>query len=441
MIGRRRRLVDRPRVLIIVQNLPVPFDRRVWLECRTLVEAGYDVTVVCPQGEGTGPEQVVDGVRILAYPGYAPGGRAMGYVTEYAYSFAATAALVLKARRAGSFEVVQACNPPDIFWPIGRWLRLRDGTRFVFDHHDLCPELYRSRFGDGEGLPYKGLLFLERATFRAADRVTSTNESYAGVATERGGTAPDHVTVVRTGPDPERLKRRAECPERRRGRKHLVAYIGVMGPQDGVDIVVRAADIVVNTLGRDDIAFTLMGSGDCQEELVRERDRLGLEDVVEMPGRVPDETVTEVLSTADVGLSPDPLNPLNDVSTMNKTMEYMAFGLPVVAFDLRETRVSAQDAARYVEPNDVEAYAQAIVDLVDDAEARAEMGRRGRERVERHLAWEHQQVGYLEVFDELVGRERADAANDEEADGRDDGRAGSEVEGAGTPSDLAPAEA
>jgi glycosyltransferase involved in cell wall biosynthesis len=440
VIGRRRRPGARPRVLIIVQNLPVPFDRRVWLECQTLVGAGYDVTVVCPQGEGTGPEQVVDGVRILAYPGYAPGGRAMGYVTEYAYSFAATAALVVKARRAGRFEVLQACNPPDIFWPIARWLRLRDGTRFVFDHHDLCPELYRSRFGDG-GLPYKGLLFLERATFRAADRVTSTNESYAGVATERGGTAPDHVTVVRTGPDPERLKRGEECPDRRRGRKHLVAYIGVMGPQDGVDIVIRAADIVVNTLGRDDIAFTLMGSGDCHEELVRERDRLGLGDVVEMPGRVPDQTVTEVLSTADVGLSPDPLNPLNDVSTMNKTMEYMAFGLPLVAFDLRETRVSAQDAARYVEPNDVEAYAHAIVDLVDDEAARSEMGRRGRERVERRLAWEHQQVGYLEVFDELVGRNGADAGIGDEADGRGDDDAVSGVEGAGAPSDLAPAEA
>jgi glycosyltransferase involved in cell wall biosynthesis len=177
-----------------------------------------------------------------------------------------------------------------------------------------------------------------------------------------------------------------------------------MGPQDGVDIVVQAADIIVNTLGRRDISFTLMGSGDCHADLVAQRDRLGLQDFVDMPGRVPDETVTAVLSTADVGLSPDPLNPLNDVSTMNKTMEYMAFGLPVVAFDLRETRVSAQDAARYVEPNVVEAYARAIVELVDDADARAGMGRRGRERVERHLAWEHQQIGYLRVFDELVGR-------------------------------------
>ena len=176
-----------------------------------------------------------------------------------------------------------------------------------------------------------------------------------------------------------------------------------MGPQDGVDIVMRAADVIVNGMDRTDISFTLMGAGDCYDDLVAVRDRLGLQDYVEFPGRVPDETVTAVLSTADVGLSPDPQNPLNDVSTMNKTMEYMAFGLPVVAFDLRETRVSAQDAARYVEPNDVDAYARAIVDLLDDPDAE-EMGRRGRERVERELAWSHQRDGYLAVFDELAGR-------------------------------------
>ncbi|MDT0213258.1 glycosyltransferase family 4 protein [Rothia sp. ARF10] len=398
---------SRPRVAIIVQNLPVPFDRRVWLECRSLAEAGYDVTVVCPQGEGTGREQEIDGVRILAYPPYAPGGSALGYVLEYAWSFLATARLVLRARRDGTFEVLQACNPPDIFWPIARWLRGRDGTRFVFDHHDLCPELYASRFG-GQGLAHRALLFLERRTFRTADRVTSTNESYAAVARTRGGKPAEHVSVVRTGPDPERLRRGEPRPELRRGRPHLVAYIGVMGPQDGVDLALRAAGHVVHDLGRDDIAFTFMGSGDCHAELVRLRDELGLTDVVDLPGRVPDEFVTDVLSTADLGLSPDPLNPLNDVSTMNKTMEYMAFGLPVLAFDLAETRVSAADAARYVRPNDVEEYARAIVDLVDDPDTRSEMGRTGRRRVEEHLAWTHQRRGYLRVFNELVGRRGAD---------------------------------
>ena len=345
-------------------------------------------------------------MRILAYPGYAPGGGAVGFVSEYAYSFAAVARLVRKALRDGPFDVLQACNPPDIFWPIARWLRHRDGTRFVFDHHDLCPELYISRFLR-EGLPYKGLTFLERQTFRAADRVTSTNESYAHVARARGDVRPEHVTVVRTGPDPQRLRAHEPVLAMRRGRQHLVAYLGVMGPQDGVDIAVAAADVIVNEVGRSDITFTFMGSGDSHADLVRQRDAAGLADYVDLPGRVPDEFVADVLSTADVALSPDPLNPLNDVSTMNKTMEYMAFGVPVVAFDLRETRVSAGEAATYVQPNDVKAYARAIVDLVDDPAAGAEMGRLGRERVEQHLAWEHQQAGYVRVFDRARWQEGA----------------------------------
>jgi glycosyltransferase involved in cell wall biosynthesis len=393
-------------VLVIVQNLPVPFDRRVWLECQSLLRAGYDVTVVCPRGQGTGPEQVVDGVRILAYQPYAPGGRAVGFFVEYAYSFLATARLALKARRQGAFDVVQACNPPDIFWPLAWALRVRDGSRFVFDHHDLCPELFESRFPNGPSVFHRGLLLLERATFRTADRVTSTNESYAAIARSRGGKAPEHVTVVRTGPDPQRLKRQAPAPELRRGRAHLVAYIGVMGPQDGVDIVVQAADLIVNTWGRDDISFVLMGGGDCWGDLVAERDRLGLQDHVDLPGRVPDEFVTDVFSTADVGLSPDPLNALNDVSTMNKTMEYMAFELPVVAFDLKETRISAGVAASYVQPNDVAAYAGAISDLLSDPERRRRMGDHGRRRVVEVLAWRHQAPHLIDAYERLAAKIR-----------------------------------
>lgn len=394
----------RPRILIIIQNLHVPFDRRVWLECQTLTGAGYDVTVVCPRGKDSLPYQVIDGVAIHTYPPYAPGGGKLGFVLEYVYSFLATATLASKARRRGAFDVIQACNPPDIFWPLAHWYRSRDGSRFVFDHHDLCPELYESRFPEGSALLHQGLLLLERATFHTADRVSSTNQSYARVAVVRGRKSPEHVTVVRTGPDPERLVAGAPASALRRGRDHLVAYLGVMGPQDGVDIALAAADVIVNQMGRQDISFTLMGSGDCFDELVAQRDRLGLRDHVDFTGRVPDETVAEVLSTAQVGLCPDPKNPLNDVSTMNKTMEYMSFGLPVVAFDLRETRVSAGPAAVYATPNEVDSYARAIVELVDDPERRAEMGRRGRERVEQELAWVHQQNAYLAVFDELVVR-------------------------------------
>lgn len=407
MVRSARAHGGRPRVLIIIQNLHVPFDRRVWLECQSLVEAGYDVTVICPAGPDSAPFEVIDSVAVYTYRAYAPGDSGVGFLLEYASSFLNTARLAARARRSGQFDVVQACNPPDIFWPLARVLGWVDGSRFVFDHHDLCPELYESRFPDKSRLPYKCLLWLERRTFHTAARVFSTNESYAAVALRRGGKAPNEVTVVRTGPDSQRLKASAPQPAVRRGREHLVAYLGVMGPQDGVDLALQAADHIVNSLRRTDISFTFMGGGDCWEGLVAERDRLGLRDYVDLPGRVPDETVAAVLSTADVALCPDPLNPLNDVSTMNKTMEYMAFGVPVVAFDLRETRVSAGEAARYVTPNRVEEFAEAILDLVDAPDQRAEMGHVGRHRIETVLAWKFQKPGYVTVFDELVGRPMA----------------------------------
>jgi glycosyltransferase involved in cell wall biosynthesis len=399
----------RRRVLIIVQNLPVPFDRRVWLECQALVEAGYLVAVVCPKGKGDPAYEVMDGVELYKYRPYAPGGSSLSFVIEYVYSFAATAWCVLKARRQGRFAVLQACNPPDIFWPIAMVLGMFDRTKFVFDHHDLCPELYQSRFPDGPSLPYRGLLALERRTHRAADHVISTNESYRDIAIRRSSKVPTDVTVVRTGPDPVKLRRGEADPELRRGRKFLAAYIGVMGPQDGVDIVVRAAGIVVHELKREDIAFTIIGSGDCFDELVALRDELKLNGHVEFTGRAPDELVKKILSTADAGLSPDPKNPLNDVSTMNKTMEYMAFELPVVAFDLRETRVSAGDAAVYVTPNDTQEYAWAIVNLMDDAVGRAKLGQLGRARIEDELAWPYQKRAYLDVYARMTGKTRMSA--------------------------------
>jgi glycosyltransferase involved in cell wall biosynthesis len=404
--GPARKARRGPRVLIIVQNLPVPFDRRVWLECQALTSAGYRVAVVCPKGKGDPGYEVIDSVELYKYRPYAPGGSKLSFIAEYAYSFLATARKTLRARRSGRFAVIQACNPPDIFWPLGLAFRLLDGARFVFDHHDLCPELFQSRFPGGPKLPYKGLLALERRTHRSADHVISTNDSYREIAITRSGKRADEVTVVRTGPDLRRLRPGEPDAELRRGHRFLVAYIGVMGPQDGVDIAVRAAGIVVNKLGRDDIAFTLIGSGDCFDELVALRDELGLAGHVEFTGRAPDELVMRIMSTADVGLSPDPKNPLNDVSTMNKTMEYMVFGLPVIAFDLRETRVSAGDAAVYVQPNDEQQYAEAIVALLDDEPRRALMGKQARERVEQELAWNHQESAYLGVYERVLGQAR-----------------------------------
>jgi glycosyltransferase involved in cell wall biosynthesis len=247
---------------------------------------------------------------------------------------------------------------------------------------------------------------LERVTHRTADHVIATNDSYRSIAVHRSGKPSSAVTVVRTGPDPDRLVRGELDAGLRRGHRHLAVYIGVMGPQDGVDIVIRAADIIVHQLHRDDIAFTLIGSGDSYNELVALRDDLGLAGHVEFTGRAPDDEVARIMSAADVGLSPDPKNPLNDVSTMNKTMEYMAFELPVIAFDLRETRVSAGEAAVYAKPNSISEYAAAIVELIDDEPRRNTLGKLGRLRVERELAWSHQKRAYLSVYLSMLGDRR-----------------------------------
>lgn len=393
----------RTRVLIIVQNLPVPFDRRVWLECQSLRNAGYEVSVVCPKGLGDPSHAIVDGIELHKYRPYEARGGATSYLWEYVYSFLATLWLTIKVARGGRIAVIQSCNPPDIFWPIGVLFRVICGTRFIFDHHDLCPELYRSRFPGGPRVAYRALLALERLTVRSADHVIATNESYRAVELERHGVDPDKVTVVRTGPDLRRLSKVQPDQSLKRGRSFLVAYIGVMGPQDGVDLVIRVADLVVNELRRDDIAFTLIGAGDCFQDLLRLRSELGLEEVVEFTGRVPDETVASILSTADVGISPDPKNALNDVSTMNKTMEYMAFGLPVVAFDLRETRVSAAEAGVYATPNEIGELARLLVGLLDDRPLRETMGSVGRTRIESVLAWSQQEPRYIGVYDQVLG--------------------------------------
>ncbi len=396
----------RGRVLIIVQNLSVPFDRRVWLECRSLIDAGFEVAVVCPKAPGDPRYATLMSVELYKYQPYAPGGSRASFVVEYFYSFFATLALSLKASRRGRFAVVQSCNPPDLFWPIGLLFRMVHGSSFVFDHHDLCPELYQSRFPNGNRLVYRALRLMERCTARTADHVISTNDSYREVVLGRDGVDPANVTVVRSGPDRARLRRTAPEPSLRRGRPYLAAYIGVMGPQDGVDLVLKLADVAVHQLGRRDISFTLIGSGDCFNDLVALRDRLDLSDFVTFTGKIPDAEVAAILSTAVVGISPDPKNPLNDLSTMNKTMEYMAFELPVVAFDLRETRVSASDAGIYAKPNDVGELARLLVELVDDEPRRRSMGLAGRARIEETLAWDHQVPRYVGVYEQLISASR-----------------------------------
>jgi glycosyltransferase involved in cell wall biosynthesis len=392
------------RILILVENLSVPFDRRVWQESRALVEAGHEVTVICPRGSKRDTEAYaqIDGVEIHRYALEAATGGPSGYLKEYGAALWHSLRIARRLDRERPFDVIQACNPPDLFFLVALPFKLR-GARFVFDHHDLVPELFRSRFGAGGPL-LRATELLERATFKLADHVISTNESYRQVALTRGHMDPERTTVVRSAPDLTRFVPVPPDESLRRGRRHLVCYLGVMGPQDGVDYALRALASLRDDLGRDDVQAAFVGHGDAWDDLVALAHELGLDDRVEFTGRVPDADVVRYLSTADVCLAPDPKNPLNDVSTMNKIVEYMAMSRPLVSFDLIEARVSAGDAAVYATPNDEREFARLVSELLDDPGRCAQMGALGRQRVERELSWEHSRRNLLAAYETLLAR-------------------------------------
>jgi glycosyltransferase involved in cell wall biosynthesis len=408
-----------PHVLIIVQNLPVPLDRRVWLECQALVANGYEVSVICPKGPGDESRQLIDGVHIYKYRP-APDARGLaGYAVEFAYSWLRTARLSLSVWRRRRFDVIQACNPPDTYWLLARLWHSR-GVRFIFDHHDLNPELFRSRFGESNDLlrrlELRVLLWLERMTFRTADRVISTNESYKAIAIERGGRNPSEVTVVRSGPDTRIM--RPIYPEfpPPTTRVFSLVYLGIMGPQDGVDVIVDVMDELVHRRSCTDVHTTLLGFGDCLNDLRRRTTELGLDEWITFTGRADRAMIADHLSVADIGLSPDLKTPLNDLSTMNKTMEYMAYALPSVAFDLAETRVSGRDSVVYVPSGDLSAFADAIEQLLDNPQLRLSMAMRARARVSQELDWRPQSNAYVSVFDELTGTQSIEADDPAPAD-------------------------
>ncbi|QLH25403.1 glycosyltransferase family 4 protein [Streptomyces sp. Rer75] len=384
------------RALILVENLSVPFDRRVWQECTTLRDAGWEVHVICPRGEkrDTEPEAEIDGVRIHRYPLRAATGGPAGYLREYGSALWHTVRL---ARKVGPVDVVHACNPPDLLFLPALWLKRR-GARFVFDQHDLVPELYLSRFDRGEDLLYRAVCALERRTYRAADIVLATNESYRDVAVRRGGRRPEDVFVVRSAPAIDRFQPVPPETELKRGKPYLLCYLGVMGPQDGVDYALRALAKLRDEIGRTDWHAVFVGAGDAFDAMVELSRRLGLSEQVQFTGRIPDADLVRYLSTADVCLSPDPRNPLNDVSTMNKVLEYMAMGRPIVSFDLREARVSAGDAAVYAPANDEAQFAGLIALLLDDPEKRARMGKLGQERISGPLSWRNSQASLLAAY-------------------------------------------
>lgn len=394
-------------VLILVENESVPLDRRVWQESRALVESGYDVTVICPMGVKRDRERDVtlEGVRILRFPLHMANGGLSSYVREYTVALFHMLRLSIKVGLERRIDAVQGCNPPDLLFLIALVLR-PGGTRYVFDHHDLVPELFASRFPRRGRVIGRLTKYVERLNFAAADAVISTNESYRQVALERGKMAPERVVVVRNAPDLRRFGPTEADASLRRGKPYLLAYLGVMGVQDGVDHALRAVRLLRDELGRTDIHCVFMGTGDAFDAMVALSGELGIAEIVEFPGWAGDELIQRCLSTADVCLSPDPFTPFNDMSTMTKVVEYMSMSRPVVSFDLSETRVSAGDAAVYVPANDELAFAKAIDALLEDPARRSQMGESGRRRVERSLSWDASRCALVGLYDQLLHPDR-----------------------------------
>jgi glycosyltransferase involved in cell wall biosynthesis len=390
-------------VLIIVENLPSPFDRRVWQEATTLREAGYGVSIICPTGKGFEQRyEQIDGIHIYRHPLPLEAEGAIGYALEYATALFWEFVLALRVLRRHGFDAIHACNPPDLIFLVGGFFKLFARKRFIFDHHDINPELYEAKFGRRDFF-YRLMVMFERLTFRTADVSIATNESYKRIAIERGGMDPSRVFVVRSGPKLDRLRIVPPVAALKRGRRFLVGYVGVMGKQEGIDYLLRAAAYIVRDLQRTDVHFGLVGGGTSLDEMKAYAVQLGIADHVTFTGRVPDDDLLAMLNTSDVCVNPDVANDMNDKSTMNKIMEYMALGKPIVQFDLTEGRFSAGEASLYAARNDERDMARKILELLDDPERRARMGEFGRRRVMEELEWRYEAPKLLQAYEAAFG--------------------------------------
>lgn len=394
-----RRPADSAGVLILVQNLPVPFDRRVWQEACALRDAGFDVSVISPSSDQhPALHEELDGVHVHRYRPRLEAHGLAGYLLEYAVALSAMTVLAWRITARRRIAVIHACNPPDLLFLVALPLVLLRKTRFVFDHHDVSPELLMAKGHAANSWVVRLSKILERLSFGCAVASIATNESYREVATSRGGLSPERVFVVRSGPAggfeavlPE--------PGLKRGRRYLVGYVGVMGVQEGLDLLLDAAQLLITRYGRRDVTFALAGSGPEAQRLRARTEAMGLAEHVHFLGRVSDAELVQLLSTADVCVNPDEVNPMNDISTMNKVVEYMALGRPIVQFDTREGRISAGSSSLYPAPNDPAAFAEAICRLLDDPELRAVMGTQGRKRFSEDLAWPRQVINLIAAYD------------------------------------------
>lgn len=388
------------KILILVENLPVPFDRRVWMEATTMTESGYQVSVICPKGNYGKYYEILENVRIYRYP--LPSLESLpGHFLEYAIALVMTTLLTWVVSFKDGFDVMQSANPPDLFFILGGFFKIF-GKKFVFDHHDLMPEICDTRWtGWKHKIAYSLSSWAERLTFRTADKVISTNESYRQVAIQRGHVIPANIWIVRSGPCIDSFQPVPANPVWKRNKPYLVCYLGVMGANDGLEHLFYSIYYIIHEIKRHDIHFILIGSGDLLPKLKSICRTLNVDDFVEFTGRLPNEDMKEIISTADIAVAPDPKDALNNVSTMNKIIEYMALKKPIVTFDLKETCVSAGEAAVYAEPNCTDDFAHKIVELLDQPEKRRFMAEYGRRRFEEFLAWDHQQKIYLELYETL----------------------------------------
>jgi glycosyltransferase involved in cell wall biosynthesis len=390
-------------VVLLVENESVPTDKRVWNEGQILRQAGYSVTIVCPIGaDGRDPETSIEleGISIRRFPLDRATGGVKEYLREYAQALLRMSAIVWRIN--GPIKAIHVANPPDFLFLVSLVPKLRWGTKLIFDHHDLTPELFTTRFGSS-GLVGRIVRAVERINFKVADAVVSTNESYRTIALGRGGKRPEQVRVVRNARELETFTRVQPDASLKRGRKHLAVYVGVMGHQDGADCAVRAAAHYRHDLGRNDLQVAFVGDGDALDDCVDLARDLDVADMIDFAGWQTTENVLRYLSTADVGLATDPPNALNDHSTMIKVIEYLAVGLPVVSFDLSESIVTAGDAALYAANGDCLELARNLATLIDDAELRADLGERGLERSRGPLSWATARNELLATYEFLLG--------------------------------------
>ena len=392
------------RILIVVENLPVPLDRRVWLEATTLQAAGYEVSVICPMGRGWDkPFEVIEDVHIYRHPEppEAHSG-AVAYAKEYWHAMKAWFRLSRVVWREWGFDVIQGCNPPDLIFILAWWYRLW-GVTYMFDHHDVCPELFEAKF-DKKGLLYRVMLIWERITFASASVSMATNESFKAIAVRRGKMKPEDVFVVRSAPKIDNFIPGPGDKSYRKGAKTVMGYVGVIGQQEGMDLLVEAADHLINTLGKTDVHFAIVGFGPHLEIVQEDVKSHGLESYFTFTGALYGDDMLAVLNAIDIGVSPDPKNTMNDISTMNKVMEYMTLEKPTVQFDLTEGRVSAQGASLYAANNDPIDFGNKIAELIDDPDTRATMGKEGRARVLGHLSWAHSAPVLLAAYDRIFDK-------------------------------------